>query len=400
MDAVKMFFEIQQSIKYDPRDSNLRHGTADPHNEAARKALRRAKLIELPAEVYLNFYDGALSHVDAHAGTQESGDIDRLVSITKELSAQASADTQEKLPFDSVFFSFGNGISLNQLMVRARLSTGYSALSSIEASENVDYKLLGFLCVRNVAVIEFAYVDVYSKRTSYLRHGPSWMAGKSPQGPIVRPAAYTKDIPVLERWRYPLTFDGLVVPQIVDYVNEHRTITQQPSNSLSYRRAAKKAAKQHGFKKAIPPRYYKIELATNIVHQIIRKHSEVPKGTPRNSSCRQFQGDVRQHERVLFRRGQLPLSAQDKLQLEKLKYRIYETQPLNADDARRLAVRTIAPKSATEWIAIKHAMIKEHKSPSDATARDKNLEYRPALRVVGATPKIVESVQYVEEVRK
>ena len=351
------------------------------HNTLQR-SLHKSRVINIPHNLYADFFDRTLESTFEIPAFMEHTDATERQELLRQSFNENTERMNSLLPFDCTFLSFGSrGIELaNSIWKTARMNLVSVADGvPVDTFDQYTYTILGFLCVRNERVTEFFTLS----------------GGDLPQDQF---HLRTLSAQLKGNWTNPFSLDGGVIPAIIDYINDHRTIVQRAPSPMSYRRRFAKAAKNAGMKKAIPPAYYNLELSTNVVTEIEESIATQLASIPRKTSCKTFQGDVRQHERVKFHRGPLPLQPQDKLRLEKLQYRIYEKENLSDDDARRLAVRTIPAKSDSEWIAIKHSTVKAHKSPSDARAHELGLEYKPAIRTVQTRIPVRTSTRAVKKV--
>ncbi len=122
-----------------------------------------------------------------------------------------------------------------------------------------------------------------------------------------------------------------------------------------------------------PPPYYVVPVQQRV--RVVPPEPVVsPEPEPIDWSHR---WDVRGHERVMLKRGSLPMDGTDERVLALRGWRIYaHGAPIPSDDAWRLAIRDFEPPTSGEWVAMHSAWVRPHvKGPESKP-------YVPALRVV------------------
>ena len=114
-------------------------------------------------------------------------------------------------------------------------------------------------------------------------------------------------------------------------------------------------------RRAIPKPYYLVKLKSHTIKQAFG--SAMP---ARRKFEYQHRFKVRGHERVRIRRGDLPLPADVREEMERRGYTIYSLNGMSQEHARLLLERGIPVKRSREWVALLVSWVKDHeKGPDD-----------------------------------
>ena len=88
-----------------------------------------------------------------------------------------------------------------------------------------------------------------------------------------------------------------------------------------------------------------------------------------HSGCkieRDYRWDVRGHERVRVRRGELPIEPADRANLLKRGYRVYTEGEMSVEDTERLCARGKRLRQDKEWVAVLTSWVDHYvKGPED-----------------------------------
>lgn len=337
--------------------------------------LRNARVIEFDARTYASLYHEADVYTEEQLcgtkweperpnGTWPAGYASQDAWVDKYLRTLLERGKDlpfpERLPFESVFFSYG-GLGLTAVQKGFRGIGGPDAISC---------ELIGHLLVQNGLVIEFVNALSTSGESQVmlypLRDTNNTLRGFAPGLPVVSKPWLDTDGP----WYAPYTLMPWVLSALVDLVNSYRTFVLQDT-SLFYRETYRtKAKKEYGFRKAIPPPFYSLKLKDALVREsgriTVQRWCKPP----------EHRYDVRGHERIRIARGQMPLDPKLAERLKKRQYRVFTVESLDQETWRLLGERRLPPKRPEEWLAIRRCFVKNYtKGPEGAP-------YIPAVRRV------------------
>jgi len=324
------------------------------------QALRDARVFHFDVDVYGAFHHEADRYTTSLAGqewqmpgsgktTPGEGRALRRV-IWKE---SGRVPWPDKWPFPAVYVGFGEGagIRLPFLQIRAPRDLQDRLVSG---------ELLGYLMTEDG--IGVAIISANIREDSGGLRNVTWFEEVHAEGGWIRSEFN------LEPW---------VMPALINVINDHRTfILETPLNTgqrRDFRRRRKEMGLKNGNKRGYtPPPYYTLRMKTQLITEKIRKGVGRP-GVPKS-----YRTDVRGHERCRIARGHLPLDPETGAKLHKRGYKIFTTNPLDADTLRRLSERGQPYKRADEWLAILTTWIESHMS-----SLDEKLPYIPACRLPG-----------------
>lgn len=241
--------------------------------------------------------------------------------------ARCTVPYPEKLPFPSTYLSFGGGL------------IGYDL-----ETEKSDV-LLGFLLTTKAA----------------------WQFYAQPRsdGNAVLPVTLYSG----NQWSDYSTKSPWCAVQLVDLINSYHMYIEEVPRTLKSKMDYEKLGKGYGFKKAIPPPYYRVKLQD--VH--IRERLEQGFHTTRELSYRH---DRRGHECCRFRRGKLPMDSKIEMELRDCGYELFKQNPVDVNTFRRLSLRGLPYKAHDEWLAVKTYWVR------DCVVGDESLPYVPSIHVV------------------
>ncbi len=204
--------------------------TSTVQNKALKKAFYSARVIDIPHGLYADFFDNTLRAVGTSPEYEAIRQAPERQELLRRVWDNETSRMYGRLPFDSTFLSFGSkGFILeDSIWKTARLHLpAFADGVDVSSLEQYTYTVLGFLCVRGERVTE-----VYT--LSEGDFGPT------------RVQLRTSSAQIKEHWTNPFSLVGGVIPAIIDYIHDHRTIVQKAPASFSYRRNFAKAAKKAG----------------------------------------------------------------------------------------------------------------------------------------------------------
>ncbi len=272
-----------------------------------------------------------------------------MISIYREGSC--AIPFPERLPFDSVFVSFGDGLGLTELQASMRVRP-----STLEEYNVIGVSLHGFLLFHAGDTSE-AY-SVVSLKTSKETSGTAFIQ--------VFNSADTDhaDGP----WSQPMSLDPWTVPMIIQAINDKKNLTMEVPG-LAAKMARKAFLKRSPGALPVPMPYYTVKLKDGFAEDCV---SALPR--PGRSLEWSHRWDVRGHDCIRVQLGTLPLDSRIEKKLKKRNYRIY-TETIAQDDFEVLAKRGVV-RRPDEWVAVltyhKEAYIKG----------SEKLPYVPAVRVL------------------
>jgi len=306
--------------------------------------MRNARIFEIPVSTYLAFYKTASAEIDRKypgEGTLSSKDMDIL---------GRDLPFPEELPFENVYLGIGSGMNLipEQGLMRVHSSQHHKV-------RNV--RLLGFVISAEPQEV-YELCSVETGDDNFIVPGKRYYLGSWDTGRMMTP------------W---------VINDVIDLLNSHRVVVEKGPSRLSMKVTFRRQNKATGTK-AMPPPYYTIRMKDS--------YREAPEETNeggRKGQVLSYRHDREAHERVLVRRGALPIDPEDREKLEKRGYRVV-TGRLSAEDYERLSKRRKAPKRVDEWIAVKAIRIEQ------TIIGNPSLPYVPGSRVpqIGKDQKVVD----------
>jgi hypothetical protein len=190
-------------------------------------------------------------------------------------------------------------------------------------------------------------------------------------------------------WSSPWSLSPWVVPTLVDLINENnKTFVFNGTYDKEARRDIGREHKRlvrRKKKRAVLPAYYVIDVKPKVVRARAKSSLQKALGCTRTHTLT-HRHDRDGHERVLVKRGALPLREDDQLLLEARGYTLYtDSQPEDADKGR-LVRRRLPLREPGEWLAMRTSWV------SEAVVGDESLPYRPAVRRL-STDSIVDLIR-------
>lgn len=152
-----------------------------------------------------------------------------------------------------------------------------------------------------------------------------------------------------------------VVPALIDWINEHRTVFED-GKTFGYRRRMQKEGKALKVKNLVPPPYYTVYMKDTLVQEA-KKYGE-------SRFKREIEWNhrwtVRGHWMVRVKRGPLPLGIEDEQKLRQRKYKIFTLDSPDFETWKHLEKRGVKPKRVDEWMAVLISWRKDYvKGPED-----------------------------------
>lgn len=150
-------------------------------------------------------------------------------------------------------------------------------------------------------------------------------------------------------WTQPASLDPWILNMLVKSINEHKSVSQPWTQTLSQRMDRKKFGKKLKTVLPLPEPFYLVPMKDELIEPPeYRSNAKVPR--PIEWSHR---WDVRGHEVVRVQRGLLPLSPEDAARLKKRGYRVYsEGRVTDPEDQARTLKRGVRGPVPGEWMAV------------------------------------------------
>lgn len=164
--------------------------------------------------------------------------------------------------------------------------------------------------------------------------------------------------PELVEWDKPTMLCPWVIPSIIQWINEHKTVIRDDTLSFGYRRAFKKEAKKLKMAKMVPPPYYTVHMQDITVDE--RDLQRQFRSTFKQVIDWQHRWTVRGHYMVRVKRGLLPLDPSLEQDLRKRRYKVFTVEDPDYATWKHLRRRGIEPKRSDEWIAVLISWRKDH----------------------------------------
>lgn len=329
--VVDSYLEFVQSA----RTISFRKSKAGDDDAASKfsmiwSELRDASIFCLPVELFLQFYRQLDQYAIQGAGGWEADLVNGVWEgspghkTINWLGEKASGQfLPEKRPFSNMFLAYEVPLSLS----------GYHfSLFSYAQKEGFDHiLLLGHLITETsvYAAVKMVGGTFETSGFASLEFIEEYREGSS-QG-----------------WVTPWLGTPWVVPCVIDWINEHKTVLED-SRSFSYKRKIEKGAKEMKLKKFLPPPYYTVYLKDELIKNLREYAASVIKKTIEWS----HRWTVRGHWVARVKRGPLPLLAEDAEVLEKRKYKIFTFDDPDFDTWSVLQKRGVKPKKKDEWMAV------------------------------------------------
>lgn len=284
----------------------------DPVMKQVHDGLLNANVVAVPRALFLGLSDRAQEYV---------------APLTEEQRLQASQQNQwpERMPFASSFLALVPPVAAPpQPNAPARVKQAW---------------VLGYYVTRNTVIM--VGLMVAAEEEGYL----PFVVREMRQGV----------------WLLPNQAAAWVLPSIMDWINEHRTVIEErpmPSQMAQLR----KTALPKELRRNPPPPYYTVVMRDDLLLRSVNRtfHQRHPR-----TIDWQHRWSVRGHWNYRIRRGKLPLDDLERLQLTKRGYKVCEADLIDFELWQELKVRAIM-RQPDEWIAVKKYWTRDHvKGPED-----------------------------------
>jgi len=297
--------------------------------------VRDAVIFEFPTAAFETLYESYSQHFMGLARAavgKKASDAEVRQEYERILIEQAAHCTlPDKIPFPACYFAFGAGIR-----------TEFRELdgSPIPKAEGADTGLF-------VAVVITENRDVLSFVAKY----PKRFASR-----VSRPAFVATAVREGGQWVRPETLLPWIIPTLIEYVNDHKTLVEEGARDFGYRRQVERRSKQLHIRPPVPPPFYVVYLQDKLIQERVRSTIK----TSRKIDW-QHRWQVRGSWNIRVKRGRLPIDPEVEVELRKRKYQIYAGIPqMPADLADELHRRGIAPRGRDEWLAVLRYWRKAH----------------------------------------
>jgi len=265
--------------------------------------------------------------------------FDRIVAEGKHVPVP----DPEKWPFEAMWISFGEGVALPSTAVESRLRPEF-----FHSFDPVSIGLLGQLWV-------------LTERGPLIAEAIEFIQEIDDNGAggvgLVWSVTY---LPEDGTWKHPYDMNPWICNAIHRHLLDFRTFIVEKEWKTPRRRPDDPPPVVIE-RRPIPRPYYLVRLKSQTITQNFA--SAMP---PRRKFEYQHRFQVRGHERVRVRRGNLPLPADVREELERRRYTIYTINEMSQEHARLLLERGIPVKRSSEWLAVLVSWVKSHeKGPED-----------------------------------
>jgi hypothetical protein len=349
--------------------------------------LRRAHIIEVPARLYESAYAALLLArddlvVQLHPKSVEDrargGVMPTLpAAVVKEAAKRTYDDIfvwnelSKEMPFSTLYLGYDEftsaGFSMDLNGVECW--TQPPGPTSFGTARFGDGELYGHLITSEGDIVSLVSFEDLDNEMSV----PAGVVEGSRQQYAHRMA------PVVERYKghelkpsrqYPLTGTNTIVPHIVQWLNDHKTVLETKHGKQAHRRIVQSFRKKNTIRgRVMPPPYYTVVMRDQVIQEVTRK----VKKEADFRILQAYQYDVRAHDRIRVRRGPLPLGEDTRAWLEKprvaskKKYHIFETMEPTGSLASALWKRGVRRKRPDEWMAVLVTRVADHtRGPDDA----------------------------------
>ncbi len=164
------------------------------------------------------------------------------------------------------------------------------------------------------------------------------------------------------KWTSPEGMFPWIIPSLIEYVNDHKTLVEEGKRDFNYRRMIDRHAKKTRFRPPIPPPFYVVYLQD----KVIEEHKQRTLKAARKIEW-QHRWQCRGSWNIRVKRGPLPIDPKVEADLRARKYQLFAGIPqMPAELAVELHQRGIAPRGRDEWLAVLRYWRKPHtKGPED-----------------------------------
>jgi len=317
--------------------------------------LRRARLVHIPFEVYATLYRQNDVRLTLEAGYPWSPPdpskadpyiVQRVSDVTKQ--AMSELPFPERLPFDCVYFAFGSGIQLTR--EQTLIKTGAERARSLRGAALIAL-LLGShgICVEFLHGIHVEHGDMIFAVCHRTWGEDFWLPSTEPG--------------------VPQDLAPFMAVDLVKHVNSFVELSVSTPHSKQHRKEWRRGRKKLGVNKGEPPpEFYPYKLRSTL-------HRETD-GDGGDGIVRTYRTDVRGHERLLVRRGDLPLPLRKREYYRTQGFKIFETEPPPPELREKLRVKGHPSKLRHEWMVVKSIWIDPH-----LNSNDESLPYVKRLNV-------------------
>lgn len=371
--------KMSQALKaYILLSRSLESAAADPTNTirakyaVAASKLKSARIFSFPRLSFLQLYRAADIFTTQTFGNAEWTPTEK---VGKDFDAKQFFRTvhkhgtivpmPERMPFENIFITFDENVMLSDEQVYARIGRE-------PKNQHDRYYHCGYLVCDDGNVLELIVgLNIVGDDLS--------LPGKITDSVIFQPFTREADLRVASidgslqvgGWTRPFNLNPWICTSFIDLINSYRSFVHEESRSFSVQRSFEKACKGLRVKRSMPPPFYTVRMEQELIVEHLTSRF------PRQSSTKpeyKYRWDVRGHERVRFRRGDLPLDPKLEAILLRKGYKLFTLNQPDFDTWRLIAERHLEPKRPNEWLAVKRCWVESHtKGPEGAP-------YIPAIR--------------------
>lgn len=305
-------------------------------SRASWAALKDSAIIKIPGELYGTFYHLAdrytAERMEQRWAGQDEPPVEMTISGRQYYEGVNRLGRHEPLPeerpFDYIYFGYEPKIRVNQ-----ELATLYGLHEVAEKGILKQFALGGHLVAPD-SVMACLMLELHMQDddgTPKLVGGTSMMMERH-----------------LGEWNAPYTLAPWIIPSLIRWVNEHKTVIED-TRGLSYRLGVKKWAKKNKLKRLPPPPYYTVRMQDKTLKETA-KQGFVSRYKEQYEYSHRW--TVRGHYMVRVRRGPLPMDEELEAKLRKRRYKIFIHDGPDMDTWQHLRNRGIQPKRVDEWMAV------------------------------------------------
>jgi hypothetical protein len=350
-------------------DTKVRRGYA----KRVWTLLRSARLVAIPSRLYVESHeqwDRRLTDELGYTWVPPAMGIntpDEEVWATCEHTAKRARELPypERLPFEVTYFGYGaegnNGpfIPPEQLAYRTDIATARRVrqvhlLSTLISTTGYCVDFFGGWDTQSQCSVVFMACQHDPDEAHWIGYSAELAASQARARSLNQ---------------FKIDLSPFIVCDLVEHVNGFVDLRDPDGYSKEEKKDWRHRRKKTGVEKGEPPpHYYPYRLRSE-------SHSEEG-GSARERRDLSYRTDVRAHERLLVRRGELPIPPKKHEYYIANDFTVYQEEALPWHLKARLAAKGHSGKQTYEWMAVKRVWIKHHMN-----SNDESLPYRQKLTI-------------------
>lgn len=299
------------------------------------RELRRARIFEIPSELYYGFYRQADKYT-----TEQIAGFEWEPTTSENKDNEWSEDHMTSMDFVQCVNEAGTHLELPEKRPFNCCYFGYQPPPVLNPSMYSIYNLKHIEERAPIAAVEIVG-HLVAETTVTTCLGIRLVNGRQIYGYLVEHKN--------KEWLMPYTLAPWIVSALIDWINEHQTVVQDDSRLPSYMRVVKKALKEFRQARDAPPPYYTVYMRDLVINKSVRKTFSSRFKKIIDWSHR---WEVRGHYMVRIKRGAIPIDPKLDKVLRKRKYQVYTEENPPFDTWQKLEARGVPLKRANEWLAV------------------------------------------------